>query len=93
LAAGEWLSNRLLSSNVASDEHSGVDPTEGNMSKETCHACNGGKRCKTCGGSGNVKQLNPHPNPSDVNSKTETVRCYECRGSGNCLQCDGKGVV
>ena len=57
---------------------------------DTCRGCDGSGECSTCGGSGNAKEVNPHPDPWDVDEGGD-VTCFECDGTGKCSQCGGSG--
>lgn len=52
-------------------------------SEETCSACTGSGRCRTCGGSGYRTQW--------IAQKQERVPCASCAVSGRCSSCGGSG--
>ena len=58
---------------------------------QVCDTCDGGRICYVCGGSGSMKESNPHPSPYEIDTGTGKVPCSGCGGSGDCPACKGSG--
>ena len=56
-----------------------------------CKECKGTGKCLACGGTGNWKTTDSHPNSHLVNSDTGGVKCGSCLGKGYCERCRGTG--
>ena len=48
--------------------------------------------CYLCHGTGSIKEIDPHPDPDDVEDDG-SVPCTECGGDRKCPNCEGTGFV
>jgi hypothetical protein len=65
---------------------------EGSTIKETCHVCNGSKKCSRCGGTKRVKcSCRGFDRECNKCGGTGEALCDVCDGTGKCKECGGSG--